>query len=168
MVKSEEKSGCSCRPQDMGADATIGDDNWKSAEDTVDILCRTLTSDSTLLLNVGPMPDGSLTPETEKILAEMGEWTKRNSDAVYGRICGNPFSTVFSWGYAAAKDNKLFLVRSDFVDFSFTGNKKFIFNIRRNKFRQNSCVFSFIMGSIYKIWKIRRRKRNATFGAGIL
>lgn len=90
-----------------------GDDNWKTAEDTVGVLCRTLTSDSTLLLNVGPMPDGSLTPETEKILTDMGEWTKRNSDAVYGRITGNPFSTVFSWGYISQKDTKLFLYVND-------------------------------------------------------
>lgn len=90
-----------------------GDNNWKTAEDTVGVLCRTLTSDSTLLMNVGPMPDGSLTAETEKILADMGEWTKRNSDAVYGRITGNPFSTVFSWGYASQKDKKLFLYVKD-------------------------------------------------------
>ena len=89
------------------------DDQWKTPADTIGILSRCLTSDATLLLNVGPRADGSLTPETEHILAEMGKWTSRNADAVYGRITGNPFSSLFSWGRVAVKENKLFLYVTD-------------------------------------------------------
>lgn len=89
------------------------DHNWKNSEETTEVLCRTLASDATLLLNVGPKADGSLTPETIRILEEMGAWVRRNSEAVYGRIKGNPFSMLFDWGYVAAKENKLFLYVKD-------------------------------------------------------
>ncbi len=89
------------------------DHNWKTPEDTTEILCRTLTSDSTLLLNVGPMSDGSLTEETRDILEKMGEWTRRNSEAVYGKVKGNPFSNTFSWGYVSQKENNLYLYVKD-------------------------------------------------------
>lgn len=89
------------------------DHNWKSPEDTTEILCKTLGSDATLLLNVGPMADGSLTPETLGILEEMGAWTNRNREAVYGRIYGNPFPMLFDWGCVSVKEKDLFLYVRD-------------------------------------------------------
>ena len=85
------------------------DNNWKTPESVIGILCSTLSADSSLLLNVGPMANGSLTPETEAILAEVGKWTSRNQEAIYGGVAGNPFSTLFPWGYMATKGNSLFL-----------------------------------------------------------
>lgn len=85
------------------------DHNWKSPESVIGILCRTLACDATLLLNVGPMASGALTPETEAILAELGRFTERNGEAIYGGVTGNPFPTSFPWGYAAAKGNCLYL-----------------------------------------------------------
>jgi len=89
------------------------DRNWKNVEEVCDILTRTLGSDSTLLLNVGPMGDGSLTPETLDILQKMGEWTRRNGEAVYGEIKGNPFPMTFRWGSASVKDKSLYLYVKD-------------------------------------------------------
>lgn len=89
------------------------DSNWKTYEETLGILCRTLGSNATLLLNVGPMGDGSLTPETENILEKMGEWTTRNKEAVYGNISGNPFPNLFSWGHVPKKDNAVYLYVTD-------------------------------------------------------
>lgn len=92
------------------------DNNWKSPEDCIEILCRTLTSDSTLLLNVGPMADGTLTSETENILEKIGEWVKRNNEAVFGRITGNPLTMTFSWGYISQKENNLYLYVKEKTD----------------------------------------------------
>jgi len=89
------------------------DDNWKTPDEVCGILCRTLGSNSTLLLNVGPKADGSLTIETEDILEKMGEWTKRNSEAIYGGIEGNPFTNIFSWGYVGQKDKNFYLYVND-------------------------------------------------------
>lgn len=89
------------------------DNNWKTPFEAADILCRTLTSDSTLLLNVGPKADGSLTPETHEILEKMGEWTKVNGEAIYGRVYGNPLSTTFPWGFISTKENAVYLYVTD-------------------------------------------------------
>ena len=102
------------------------DNNWKTPEEVCGILCRTLGSDSTLLLNVGPKADGSLTDETVDILEKMGEWTTRNSEAVYGPVEGNPFSNTFPWGYVSQKENNLYLYVKD------KAQKEIVINIGKN------------------------------------
>ena len=91
----------------------IDDNVWKTPAENIGILCRTLTADATLLMNVGPKGDGSLTEETVHILSEMGKWTRRNGEAIYGRVTGNPFPTLFPWGHVAVKDSRLFLYITD-------------------------------------------------------
>lgn len=87
----------------------ISDDNdYKSPQSIISILARTLACNSTLLLNIGPMGDGSLTPETERILEKLGEWTRKNADAVYGPVTANDYVSTADFGYTAKKDNKLF------------------------------------------------------------
>ena len=82
---------------------------YKTPDNIIGILCRTLTADSTLLLNVGPKPDGELTEESYEILSALGDWTKKNADALYGEISGNPYKTTFPWGYVSKKGKSLFL-----------------------------------------------------------
>ena len=89
------------------------DNAWKPAEDVIEILCRALTSDSSLLINVGPYANGYLTPETEQILSSLSEWTERNGEAIYNGVSGNPLSTVFEWGHIAIKDRRLLLFIKD-------------------------------------------------------
>ena len=89
------------------------DNNWKTSEDVIGVLSRTLGSDSTLLLNVGPMGDGTLTDETLQILKKTGEWTRRNSEAIYGNVQGNPFSCTFEWGCVSTKEKCLYLYVKD-------------------------------------------------------
>lgn len=92
------------------------DNDYKTPENIVGILCRTLTADSTLLLNVGPMPNGALTKETYEILAALGEWTGRNAEAIYGDISGNPYKTTFSWGTVAKSKSSVFLYVKEKTD----------------------------------------------------
>ena len=87
--------------------------NYKSPERVTEILCRTLATGATLLMNVGPMSDGSLTQETENILAYLGEWTSRNAEAIYGGIESSPFKCTFPWGYASAKEKSVYLYLKD-------------------------------------------------------
>lgn len=83
--------------------------NYKSPEGVTEILCRTLSTGASLLMNVGPMSDGSLTSETENILAYLGEWTSRNAEAIYGGIKPSPFKCTFPWGYAASGERSIYL-----------------------------------------------------------
>ncbi len=85
------------------------DDCWKTPEKLIGVLSGTLACDSTLLLNIGPKKDGSMTEETVNILRQMGEWTKRNAPAVYGDITGNPFPYMFPFGHVSRRGNDLYL-----------------------------------------------------------
>ena len=61
------------------------DKDYKSSRSVIEILCRTLTADSTLLLNVGPMPTGDLTEESYAILSDVGEWVHINACLNYSK-----------------------------------------------------------------------------------
>jgi hypothetical protein len=71
------------------------------------------------------MGDGALTPETNKILEDMGVWTRRNADAIYGRVTGNPFPSLYDFGQVAKKENKIFFYvsREGTSRFSVSGLK---------------------------------------------
>ncbi len=59
------------------------DDNWKSARQCLRNLITCARLGGNYLLNIGPMPDGSVPPESVKILTEMGAWLSRNGAAIY-------------------------------------------------------------------------------------
>ena len=54
------------------------------------------------LLNVGPMPDGTIQPEFVDTLKEIGDWMKINGQSIYGTR-GNVIKRQ-DWGVVTAKD----------------------------------------------------------------
>jgi alpha-L-fucosidase len=60
------------------------DDKIKSAGEVISILARTVGGGGNLLLDVGPMPDGRIEPRQVEVLREVGAWTARNAESVYG------------------------------------------------------------------------------------
>lgn len=54
----------------------IDDHNWKWSGDIIKKLTSGTQKNSNLLLNVGPKPDGSFTPETDNILEAIGHWMR--------------------------------------------------------------------------------------------
>ena len=61
---------------------TEGND-YKSAKSLICDLCDIVSKNGTLLLNVGPKPDGTIGEEDTKILNEIGKWLSKNGEAVY-------------------------------------------------------------------------------------
>jgi alpha-L-fucosidase len=60
------------------------DTKYKSPEQVIHALLGAAGRGANLLLNVGPMPDGTIGPEfTERLLA-VGKWLQANGKAVYG------------------------------------------------------------------------------------
>ena len=53
-------------------------------------LLKCATGDGNLLMNVGPMPDGTMPPDHVARLREAGDWLKAHGEAVYGTR-GGPF-----------------------------------------------------------------------------
>lgn len=60
------------------------DDNWKSPKTCVRNLLTCARQGGNYLLNIGPMADGTIPPESVKILTAVGAWTAKNGAAVYG------------------------------------------------------------------------------------
>ncbi len=60
------------------------DDNWKSPTTSVRNLLTCARQGGNYLLNIGPTADGSIPPESVKILTAVGAWTAKNGAAVYG------------------------------------------------------------------------------------
>lgn len=84
-------------PLQWQTDTSIGDwfynTNWKtkdtgtmyrSPEWGIRTLVDIVSKNGNLLLNVIQKPDGSIDPEVETLLADVGAWMKTNGDAIYG------------------------------------------------------------------------------------
>jgi alpha-L-fucosidase len=83
------------------------DMNFKSTKKLVQLLVGAAGRNANLLLNVGPMPTGKFPPEVIKQLTEMGEWTKRYGDSLYGTR-GGPLPPQ-PWGVTTQKDRRIFV-----------------------------------------------------------
>ena len=85
----------------------LQDKKYKSTKDLVQYLVKAAGYNSNFLLNVGPMPDGKIQPEFVKTLKEMGEWTDKYGETIYGTR-GGPVSPK-TWGVTTHKDNKIYV-----------------------------------------------------------
>jgi alpha-L-fucosidase len=74
---------------------------YKTSEQLIHRLVDAVSKGGNYLLNVGPLPDGSIDPEAEKRFAAIGEWMRINNEAVYGSKA-SPF-TRLPWGRATRK-----------------------------------------------------------------
>lgn len=64
------------------------DNDWKSSQTVIRNLITCSRDGGNYLLNIGPKPDGSIPPESVKILTEVGDWMKTSGDTIYGSdIC---------------------------------------------------------------------------------
>jgi alpha-L-fucosidase len=83
------------------------DQNWKSTETLLHTLSDIVSKGGNFLLNVGPMPDGTIPQASIDRLKQVGAWMKVNGDAIYGTTA-SPFSYL-SWGRATRKGQTLYL-----------------------------------------------------------
>jgi len=60
------------------------DDAWKTPKTIVDNVATCARGGGNYLLNIGPMPDGSIPPETISCLETVGKWLDTNGKAIYG------------------------------------------------------------------------------------
>lgn len=73
-----------------------GDHDWKSPKAVIEMLLTTAAGAGNLLLNVGPRGDGTIPPESARILREAGTWLARNDEAIR-----NSGRSPFTWSTSA-------------------------------------------------------------------
>jgi alpha-L-fucosidase len=66
------------------------DREFKSPDQIIRIFSDCLSKGGNLLLDIGPKADGSIPPEEINVLKELGIWTHKNAEAIYGTVSGLP------------------------------------------------------------------------------
>lgn len=66
------------------------DKNFKTPGQIINILADCISKGGNLLLDIGPKPDGTIQNEQVQILKELGRWTKKHAEAIYGTKAGIP------------------------------------------------------------------------------
>ena len=73
----------------------LGDHNHKSVNYIIRTFSDCISMGGNLLLDVGPMADGTITPEQREILKELGRWTKKHQEGIYATVRGLPFGHFY-------------------------------------------------------------------------
>jgi alpha-L-fucosidase len=66
------------------------DRNFKSSEQIIKIFAECLSKGGNLLLDIGPKADGTIPAEEVSVLKDLGRWTKKHLEAIYGTEGGLP------------------------------------------------------------------------------
>src|SRR5579859_3890231 len=83
------------------------DDDWKTSKTIIRNLISCVRDGGNYLLNIGPMPDGSIPPESVRVLTEVGQWMATSGDTIYKSDLCQPR-------------------RSNYASFTRTGNTLFM------------------------------------------
>ncbi|MGO9241998.1 MAG: alpha-L-fucosidase [Bryobacteraceae bacterium] len=83
------------------------DRHFKSTAELVRALIDAASKGGNFLLNVGPTPDGTIQPEFEERLRQIGAWLRANGEAIYGTTYG-PLQDL-PFGRSTAKGDTVYL-----------------------------------------------------------
>ena len=87
-----------------------GDYHEKAAEKLRQLL-EVVSHGGKFLLNIGPDTVGAVVPFEKEVLITIGNWLKKNGQAVYGTEA-SPYRNSFAWGNVTRKGNTLYLLLS--------------------------------------------------------
>lgn len=86
----------------------------KSTRQLLHMLVRAAGMNANFLLNVGPKPDGTIQPEFQERLKEMGAWLGQYGESIYGTR-GGPVGPR-PWGVTTAKGSTVYVHVLDWPD----------------------------------------------------
>lgn len=82
------------------------DRNYKTPLQILQILVDCISMGGNLLLDIGPRADGTIPEEQQAILKEVGRWTHKHQEAVYGTLPGIP-KDYFYGSTALSQDRQI-------------------------------------------------------------
>ncbi len=94
------------------------DNNWKTPYEVITIFVDAVANGGNLLLDIGPKEDGTISKEQVAILSELGNWNKRNGEAIFNTIAGLPHGHFYGASTLSKDSTVLYL----FLQGNFNGN----------------------------------------------
>ncbi len=91
----------------------VQDNNHKSVRQIVQIFCDCIGMGGTLLLDIGPLADGTITPPQAERLRGLGAWIRKHEEAVYPTTAGLPFGHFYGPSTLSKDRKTLYLYLSD-------------------------------------------------------
>jgi alpha-L-fucosidase len=82
------------------------DQDWKTPAGVIQRLVEIVSKGGNYLLNIGPMPDGSIPPPSLAVLEKVGAWMRAHGESIYST---SACPVQFPWGRCTVKDNKVYL-----------------------------------------------------------
>lgn len=79
----------------------------RSLTETIQLLSSCVTGDGNMLLNLAPLPDGTILPAEQAILEGIAPWMEKYSEAIY-KTRGGPWING-SWGGSTYRENNVYL-----------------------------------------------------------
>lgn len=84
------------------------DTHWRTPKMILSSLLACASRNGNYMLNMGPKPDGLMPQEASDSILQVGNWLKKNAEAVY-HTTGSPFAWDQTWGYITQKPGRLYL-----------------------------------------------------------
>lgn len=97
----------SCATMGKAWGFNLNDKKYKTTKQLIHFLVNAAGKNGNLLLNVGPMPNGEIQPEFVDTLGEIGEWTSKYGESIYGTR-GNVIKSQ-EWGTMTRKGKTLYM-----------------------------------------------------------
>lgn len=85
------------------------DTTYKSTGDIVAIFADVIGHGGNLLLDIGPMEDGTVPPGQVKVLEELGRWNAKHAEAIFGTRAGLPSGHHFGPSTLSPDSTTLYL-----------------------------------------------------------
>jgi len=85
----------------------LTDEHYKSTAELIRYLVRAAGMNANFLLNIGPMPNGEIQPEFVQRLREVGKWTAKYGESIYGTR-GGPVAAG-PWGVTTQRGSTVYV-----------------------------------------------------------
>lgn len=82
----------------------VPNDEYKSARTVIHLLTNIVSRNGSLLLNVGPGPDGEWDPKAYERLQEIGAWMQINGEAIYNSKANPALEPTAQWVFTEKED----------------------------------------------------------------